>query len=431
MTQIRIGALVIFLACGAAFGWAASHYVRAGATGSANGSDWTNAWTDLPSTFVRGDTYYLAAGTYGAHVFNTADTGVFIYVKMATGADHGTATGWAAGYASGQAVFQTTTGILWNITTGHWDFDGVVGSGPGGQGIKLYDTSMNEQEPIVYVINGYSASYLNFRHVEFQGPGAGNSDPTRMFFVNATNTNNLTFQYDYFHETGKTWMTLNQNNANVLIERCYFRNCGSGDATMHSDGMSIYATTNINMIIRYNVFENMLGTANTTYIEPQGSGGSGIYVYGNVFMATSASEFTSQGIFSYTSSDYGSLVRIFNNTIYGLHSYNPGVSGTTGCTDIQVTNNVWQACSTAPSFPNVTAASNTLNTGVASFVNALIGDFHLTIDTAAGTTLASPYNADPDGTVRGSSGVWSIWAYQFAGLAITPPAIPTGFHKNP
>ena len=38
------------------------HYVRAGATGLNNGSDWNNAWTSLPATLVRGDTYYIADG---------------------------------------------------------------------------------------------------------------------------------------------------------------------------------------------------------------------------------------------------------------------------------------------------------------------------------------------------------------------------------
>ena len=44
---------------------AANHYVRAGATGSADGTDWTNAFTDLPATLTRGDTYFVADGTYG------------------------------------------------------------------------------------------------------------------------------------------------------------------------------------------------------------------------------------------------------------------------------------------------------------------------------------------------------------------------------
>jgi hypothetical protein len=42
---------------------AANHYVRAGASGNGSGADWTNAYTDLPGSLTRGDTYYVAAGT--------------------------------------------------------------------------------------------------------------------------------------------------------------------------------------------------------------------------------------------------------------------------------------------------------------------------------------------------------------------------------
>jgi hypothetical protein len=64
---------IIFL--GAVGAEAANHYVRAGASGSANGNDWTNAYTTLPSTLTRGDTYYIADGTYAGRTFNTATNG--------------------------------------------------------------------------------------------------------------------------------------------------------------------------------------------------------------------------------------------------------------------------------------------------------------------------------------------------------------------
>ena len=48
---------------------AATYYLRAGATGANNGSDWTNAWGRTSninySILQPGDTVYIAAGTYG------------------------------------------------------------------------------------------------------------------------------------------------------------------------------------------------------------------------------------------------------------------------------------------------------------------------------------------------------------------------------
>src|SRR5216110_695877 len=76
--------------------WAANHYVRAAATGNGSGSDWTNAYTKLPVSLVRGDTYCVAGGTYlELHDFNDTESGTsVITVKAATIGDHGTNTGW-------------------------------------------------------------------------------------------------------------------------------------------------------------------------------------------------------------------------------------------------------------------------------------------------------------------------------------------------
>ena len=83
-------------------------YVRAGATGANNGSDWNNAYSNLPGSLTRGRTYYIAGGSYAAHTFADAESGTNqIVIKKATVADHGTSTGWQDSYASAQAVLGT------------------------------------------------------------------------------------------------------------------------------------------------------------------------------------------------------------------------------------------------------------------------------------------------------------------------------------
>ena len=47
---------------------AAVHCVRAGAGGDGSGTDWVNAYPTLPTELVRGDIYYVAAGTYAAEL---------------------------------------------------------------------------------------------------------------------------------------------------------------------------------------------------------------------------------------------------------------------------------------------------------------------------------------------------------------------------
>ena len=122
---------------------AANHYIRDGASG--DGSNWTNAWDDLPATLIRGDTYYVADGTYaGGYVFDDAADGTkTITIKKAIESDHGTDTGWSSAYGDGQAVWEIASynwgGVPgqpgdtkgWHIIRPYYIIDGQVGGGPG------------------------------------------------------------------------------------------------------------------------------------------------------------------------------------------------------------------------------------------------------------------------------------------------------------
>ena len=117
---------------------AANHYVRQGASG--NGNDWSNAYGSLPSTLVRGDTYYVADGSYGGYGFNDADSGTtLITIKKATASDHGTSTGWQSSFGDGQVIFTSTI----SFSSGYYVLDGQTGGGPGswksGFGFKVHD----------------------------------------------------------------------------------------------------------------------------------------------------------------------------------------------------------------------------------------------------------------------------------------------------
>ena len=130
------------LICSALQAQAADRYVRQGASGSGSGSDWSNAYTTLPGNLTRGDTYYIADGTYGGYSFDDANSGTTqITIKKATVANHGTSTGWSDAFGDGVAAF---TGQI-NFATSNWVFDGVVGGGPdrwtSGHGFKVTNMS--------------------------------------------------------------------------------------------------------------------------------------------------------------------------------------------------------------------------------------------------------------------------------------------------
>lgn len=102
--------------------------IRQGATGSDNGVDWTNAYPSwaayVSAGITRSDEPYVAGGTYAEEMAcATATSGTtVITVKKATVSDHGTDTGWSAGYAT-QATF---SGGL-DIDTSYWEIDGQEG----------------------------------------------------------------------------------------------------------------------------------------------------------------------------------------------------------------------------------------------------------------------------------------------------------------
>ena len=101
------------------------HYVRSEATGGNNGSDWTNAWVQLPATLTRGHCYYIADGTYPAYIFDDAVSGsVNIVIKKATADDHGTNTGWMSAYGDGTASFQPL-----RFTSSYYILDGQANRG--------------------------------------------------------------------------------------------------------------------------------------------------------------------------------------------------------------------------------------------------------------------------------------------------------------
>ena len=101
------------------------HFVRADATGASDGSDWTNAWTELPSSLERGHRYYVADGPYPGYAFDDAASGTAtITVQKATPADHGSEVGWDPTYGDGTAQF----GPL-SVTGPYTTIDGKPGRG--------------------------------------------------------------------------------------------------------------------------------------------------------------------------------------------------------------------------------------------------------------------------------------------------------------
>lgn len=119
--------LCVLVASGFLSAYGAVICVGPSATGNGSGNDWNNqaAWGSV--SFARGNTYYLADGTYGGKTFSTAASGsTYITIKKATIGDAAVEgiAGWNSALGDGQASF---TGVC-EFTSSYWVFNGVKGS---------------------------------------------------------------------------------------------------------------------------------------------------------------------------------------------------------------------------------------------------------------------------------------------------------------
>ena len=400
-----------------------SHYVRVGATGNNDGSDWVNAWTSLPATLTRGHTYYIADGNYPSYTFDDAKSGTtVIYIKKAIESNHGTDTGWESSYGDGVASFTVTL----RFTTGYWEFDGQVGSGVSGHG--FYIDARGQVKGVNISTPG--VSNITMSHLEIEGNGKdGDSEPANDLIYLAPTAEpfitNLTFSYLYLHDSGRVPF-LFRRTSDVIIEYSWIARNESTPG-QHSEGIAAWNDLD-NYIIRYNTWEDIEGTGIIVIH------GDNSEVYGNVFFYSNS--YTGGGIgngaIANDTGDSNANWKIYNNIFVNLRGYNigPGLSG--GVNNI-AENNLWfDDSGTLGGAINFLGTSHDYNwftgsdtkgetNGVAGgsedpFVNENSGDYHLTAGSSPinnGVNLGGPYDKDKDGNTRGADGNWDQGAYEY------------------
>ena len=452
------------------------YYVRSGATGSNNGSDWNNAYTDLPSSLQRGATYYVAAGTYGSHNFSDAQSGTtLIVIKKATTTDFGTSTGWQSSYGGGQAVFQTP----FTFNQGYYTINGQARTTMStGYGIHLVNGG---SQGINISVGSTAPSYapnVTLTYVEIEGSHSLGNSPTDVGVladdtqVSGQGANNLLVQYRYIHNVGNCPFLLRHANG-ITLEHNYVRYNNYTSAN-HCEAISS-AEANNNFTVRYNFFEDCVGSAwiyTASGADWPANTISNWWIYGNVFQYSYTNQNdttinngpTDWGVVALISiACYGEF-RFCNNTIVNLNNNAVNVGGgqqlagiyvgegyTTTADKFYVQNNLWLNCNEVDALPqgqsqvngsyfayitnlfwdhntyiSTTAVDSDPNKQVltANTTNWLANWFsendHLITNTAAGTVLAAPFNMDPDGNTRTT---WSRGAYEFGATSTNPPVI--------
>ncbi len=378
------------------------HYVREGATGSGSGADWANAFTSLPSIMKRGDTYYVADGSYGSYTFDDANSGSeYITIKKATGPDHGTSVGWSNSYGDGQAVFGP-----FNFFTDYYIIEGskrneddwkdssaygFVFKGPSGYGYKIFrfgdDLTVANNIRINHVYAYFpdvcyqSECYLN--GILYAPYGSDNIYLGNSLLVNLSN-----------HAAIRVG-----NGRNYLVENNYFYNIYRKELISDQSGTR-------NFTFRNNIMENVAGTAAIA-----SDSGSDWQIYNNVFFSPDDRYTFTDGIITTWTGKGQSTTnfKIFGNTFYQMRgALRIGSDGGTGN---EVRNNLYIGFT--PSYATYAHSDNIDDADPGIVVSADEGNFHLSQATEEGYHLSAPYNTDLEGHQRGRDSNWDIGAYEY------------------
>ncbi|MHB8413566.1 MAG: hypothetical protein ACYDDI_16690 [Candidatus Acidiferrales bacterium] len=447
---------------------AANHYVRSGASGTASGADWTNAYTGFgtaagqidPSSMVRGDTYYVGNGTYGGGAsginFSTAASGTLVItIKGATAADHGTDTGWSNSYGvdtGTQATFaaSTTSGYpAIFFTTSYWILDGNAGTG---STCTTYGFSIGGGcgacDPADYFIflgnGGNTNNFITFSHLAFFACNTIDEETVAIRSHTTSTENNITITHSLFNGfqvAASAGPTTTGAVSNWTFDHNYVENPASF-ADHHGALVDIQQATNV--VVSNNIFTDCKGTG-CVIANDGGSlcatGWNGGSAYGNLFMANSSG---GTGEIAATTACYITNVSVYNNT-FANSAAGPWWAGCqsgagTACTDSTgntLENNlIWnQNCalsggdSPTHDYNTYESCKDTAPTethgqtgGVNLFVNSAGENYQLAGDTAAWSSSGVPPGdtLDPLRVLRTSSrGV-----YQFATTLGSNPQPP-------
>lgn len=425
---------------------AAIHHVRAGATGSATGDDWTNAYPTLPSNLVRGDTYYIATGTYAGRTFNTPASGTaVITIKGATVADHGTNTGWSAAMsvstADGGTQATFTSGLIFNSS--YWVFDGAVGP-VGSRKTTDYGFKINPVNYAVRVFNLSTAiTNITISHISAVAP---TGDVGKVFLATDNSTKSVhrvTWSHNLLNGwQNAQWATSAGLPMNDWIAEYNIILNGFSSAANHGEDINNNYGYLDRFTIRYNIFEGRSSGTATIVGGLNGPVGT-YYIYGNVFKNQVSGDGTIACVHS------NATMYIYNNTFANVTGGGSGpyIGGNASDCSLsgEIANNLLYSMSGALgsatsgmtrqynayfSTTNTPSENNSYATGGNPFVDYANGNFGLTSAVAAampaGRVLGSPYDRDMFENSHGT-GSWHRGAIHFlsGGASLTPPPAPT------
>ncbi|HTO02777.1 MAG TPA: hypothetical protein VL069_03700 [Opitutus sp.] len=396
------------------------------------------AYRGLPAggSLIRGDTYYIAGGSYPGWTLNTpASSTTPITIKKATVASHGPSTGWSNSMGDTQATF---SGMI-QFTTRYWVFDGAVGGGPNpvggssswktGHGFKVTEKN---SVPVIWVNGGGN---VDISHVELQGAGrngaGGNIGNDGLQIYGGSGP--VTLSHAYMHSMGRCMFYHGGGSSSTMTASHLYTGQHESVGAEHSEWAILRSSALFT--VRWSIITHTEGTGGVIAGD---NGQTTAEIYGNVFFADGTSTWGTENnglIAAFSTGSAAVNWKVYNNTFInipsGLSIY--GISGQSPSGNQARNNYYYLSTSHSPGsgwtqsyehFQNsgsATGSSSTTGSGI-PFANFANYDFRLNANTTAGTSLASPYNVDMFGKPRTS---WTRGAIEFGtSQNVLPPSNP-------
>ena len=441
--------------------FSANWYVHKGATGSNNGTSWTNAWNEMNqinfSSVACGDTVWLGGGTYSSSmtVSKSCTSSTVLTIQSVISSDSVPTT--AAGYTSavlGQVVMNGTITIN---AANYITINGRHGT-IGTEGTFGIAVECNSNCDAITVGGSGAANNVTLTELELYGPscvtsggnGEGScSGDTHGVDHGSSSTTNLVMDHMWMHRFAEIVRPYQWTN--YMIQYC---DLDTTRQTPDEHEDLVYAADPSSGTMRYNVW---WGSPNDGIFFD--FGGNSLTFYGNVMFHNGGAMITFK-----TGYNNGAVV-MYNNTFSSDESFGdytcpgncPWIDWTGKPSSISLENNIFDHVAFSGSasgnynafssdigksdggansitYSSAFAGSNLQFVSV-NLTNMFASNFQLTSSGATtfqnGATLPSPYNVDLLGDARGGNGHWYMGAYQYGasgsggGGTPTPPSPPT------
>jgi len=431
--------------------FAANHYINAACSSGCDGTTWAKGWATFGDvTWTRGDTYYVAGGTYNeSPIITKAESGAsWIIIKKANAADNGGDPGWNASYASDVAQIN---GTLY-IDSSYIEVNGVTGSANSGHGIKVnFQSDCGTYEVPGYAIQlTWDIKEIYLHHIEALACSSTSNKQTRGVSFNSagsTNSKKIHLQHMFIHDVTEnvhTFLGVNGTSwedYGLLVEDSFTEDVGlSPIVEVHCQVFQFGpGSTQSYIIIRNNTFHDPFGGISFL----GGSTSDYVRIYNNIFATTQPDLYMVSPGAIWSHANVGtsvSNIEIYNNVFYNMSPAAALSFQSPTTINITARNNIWENSVFASGYIGVDVSTNNgyfgntgggipsgetgqINGASTTFTSPTTYDFTLKSDGYAlngGYDLSSIFTGDIDGNTR--TVPWDIGAYEY-GEDTTPPVI--------